>query len=242
MEALAAIGLVGNIVQFVDFGGELIAKSVQLYRSYDGALPENVDIDVVTKHLAVLIKKLEDDAILVGDGALQNLSRSCKKAADDLLAALNTVKVKNTQQKWESIRKALRSVWSKEKIRELERRLAKFKEELNLHVVVQLRYVVSRYAAHFLTLTNMQRREQVSQFKREHSNAFEKLDLTAKHILDAIVDQQDVFQAAREAHEAQLTLAKTLHEDTMRKIDDTGQEIIREIKVTLPPAPSPVQS
>jgi hypothetical protein len=31
MEALAVIGLVGNIVQFVDFGSKLISKSVQLY-------------------------------------------------------------------------------------------------------------------------------------------------------------------------------------------------------------------
>jgi len=59
-------------------------------------------------------------------------------------------------------------------------------------------------------------------------NGLEKLDLATKSILDAIVDQQDVFQAA---HEAQLTLTKTLHEDTMRNIDDTRQEIIREIRV-----------
>lgn len=150
MEALATIGLVGNIVQFVDFGSELIDKSIELYHSYDGALAENVDIEAAAKHLAVLIKKLEDDAIVTGDEALQDLSRSCRNAANDLLAALNTVKVKNTQQKkWESIRKALRSVWSKEKIGELEQRLAKFKEELNLHVVVQLRYV-NFVLGHFL--------------------------------------------------------------------------------------------
>jgi hypothetical protein len=143
MEALAAIGLVGNIVQFVDFSGKLIAKSIELYHSYDGALEKNVGIETATRHLAVLIKKLEDDTITVGDGALQNLSLLCQKAANDLLEALDKVKVKNRQQKWESIRKALRSIWSKEEIRELEQRLAKFREELNLHVVVQLRYVIS---------------------------------------------------------------------------------------------------
>ena len=139
MEALAVIGLVGNIVQFVDFGSKLVAKSTELYHSYDGALAENVDIETTTKHLTVLIQKLKEDAITVGDGTLQKLSLACQKAATDLLVALDKVKVKNRQQKWESIRKALRSVWSKEEIRELEQRLAKFKEELNLHVVVQLR-------------------------------------------------------------------------------------------------------
>jgi hypothetical protein len=74
----------------------------------------------------------------------------------------------------------------------------------------------------------MECREQVSQFKREHLNSFEKLDLATKSILNAIVDQQDVFQVV---HEAQLTLTKTLHEDTMRNIDDTRQDIIREIEV-----------
>jgi hypothetical protein len=139
MEALAVIGLVANIIQFVDFSGKLIAKSTELYHSHDGALAENVDIETTTKHLTVLIQKLKDDAITVGDGTLQKLSLACQNVAIDLLVALDKVKVKNRQQKWESIRKALRSVWSKEEIRELEQRLAKFKEELNLHVVVQLR-------------------------------------------------------------------------------------------------------
>jgi hypothetical protein len=143
MEALAAIGLAGNIVQFVDFSGRLISESIELYHSYDGALAENVDIETATKHLVVLIKRLKDDAIIAGDGALQNLSHLCRNAAIDLLVALDKVKVKNRQQRWSSIRKALRSVWSKEEIRELEQRLVKFKEELNLHVVVQLRYVFS---------------------------------------------------------------------------------------------------
>jgi predicted thioredoxin/glutaredoxin len=74
----------------------------------------------------------------------------------------------------------------------------------------------------------MECREQVSQFKREYLDSFEKLDLATKNILNAIIDQQDVFLVA---HEAQLTLTKTLHEDTLRNIDDTSQEIIREIKV-----------
>jgi hypothetical protein len=74
----------------------------------------------------------------------------------------------------------------------------------------------------------MEHREQVSRFKRENVDSLKELDLATKSILDAIVKQQDVFQAAREA---QLTLTKTLHENTIRNIDDTRQEIIQEIRV-----------
>src|SRR5579862_1936440 len=76
----------------------------------------------------------------------------------------------------------------------------------------------------------MQHREQVSRFKREHLGSLGKLDLATKSILDAIVDKQDVFQAA---HEAQLALTKTLHENTMGNIDDTRQGIIGEIRVNI---------
>lgn len=143
MEALAAIGLVGNIIQFVGFSRKLISKSIQLYHSYDGALVENAHIEIAINDLVILNKKLENDGIVAGDGALQSLSLSCQITANDLLVALDKVKVKDKQKKWESFRKALRSIWSEDEIRRLEERLAKLKEELNLHVVVRLRYGLS---------------------------------------------------------------------------------------------------
>jgi hypothetical protein len=141
MEALAIIGLVGNIVQFVDFSGKLISKSTELYRSSEGALAENIDIEMATNHLVLLNSKLKDAAAATGDSALENLCKSCNTAAEKLLDALDKVKVNREQQKWKSMRKALRSVWSKEEIGELERRLSKFREELNSHIVVDLRCV-----------------------------------------------------------------------------------------------------
>jgi hypothetical protein len=141
MEILAIIGLVGNIVQFVDFSGKLISKSAELYQSSEDALAENIDTETVTKHLLILNKKLKDTANATGDAPLQRLCVSCHAVAIDLLVALDEVKAKGEQKKWESIRKALRSVWRKGEIEELERRLARFREELNLHLAVDLRCV-----------------------------------------------------------------------------------------------------
>ena len=141
METLAIIGLVGNIVQFVDFSSKVISKSTELYRSSEGALAEHIDIETAINHLALLNSKLKDAATITGDGALESLCISCGTTADNLLAALDKVKVKDKQHKWKSIRKALRSVWSKEEIKDLERRLAMFREELSFHVVVDLRSV-----------------------------------------------------------------------------------------------------
>jgi hypothetical protein len=141
METLAIIGLVGNIIQFVDYSGKLISKSTELYRSSEGALAENIDTETATNHLVLLNSKLQNAATTTGDSALESLCKSCGTVADQLLAALDKVKVKGKQDKWKSIRKALQSVWSKKEIEELERRLARLKEELNLHIVVGLRYI-----------------------------------------------------------------------------------------------------
>lgn len=142
MEALAIIGLVGNIVQFVDFSSKLISTSTQIYGSAEGALAENVDIEAVTNDLVLLSNNLKDAASNPRDEALKSLCESCHTVAEQLLAALDKVKAKGKRQKLDSIRKAVRSVWNKEHIEGLERRLARFREELNLRVVVDLRCVL----------------------------------------------------------------------------------------------------
>jgi hypothetical protein len=139
MDPLSTIGLVGNIVQFVDFGSKLISKSVELYRSTEGALDENLDTETATNHLKDLNEKLKNGAKSTGDTTLKDLCEACDKVARELLEALDKVKVKGKHEKWKSIRKALRSVWSKEHIEELEQRLARLRAELNLHLVVDLR-------------------------------------------------------------------------------------------------------
>jgi N-terminal domain on NACHT_NTPase and P-loop NTPases len=143
METLAVIGLIGNVVQFVDFSGKLISKSAEIYHSSTGALAENADIETATDHLIQLNKKLRDAATLAGDGELRRLCTSCSSVAEELLGTLDKVKVKGDQGKLKSIRKAIRSVWSKDDIEGLERRLARFREELNFYITMNIRYAPS---------------------------------------------------------------------------------------------------
>ena len=74
----------------------------------------------------------------------------------------------------------------------------------------------------------MRYREQVSQFKLEQSDRLKDLDLIPKKVIDAIIKQEDVFLAA---HDAQLSLMRTLHNDTITEIVDQHQitryEIVR---------------
>jgi len=139
METLVAIGLVGNIIQFVSFSGELISKSVEIYHSGSGTFKDNASIETATNHLIFLNREIQDSSTSIGDERLQRLCASCSAAAEDLLAALDKVKVKGQPSKWKSIRKALQSVWSKEDIEKLEQRLATLRDDLNLHIDMDMR-------------------------------------------------------------------------------------------------------
>jgi hypothetical protein len=139
-EAFVAIGLVSNIVQIIDFSGKLLSNSRELYRSSVGALAANVDIEAAATRLVLLNNKIRDSTSTTSDDVLKRLCESCSSTADELLSALNKVKAEGKKDKWKSIGKALRSVWAKERIAALEERLAKCRHELNLHIIVDLRY------------------------------------------------------------------------------------------------------
>lgn len=138
MDPISAVSLAGTVVQLVDFSIKIVSKTSELYRSSSNGLVENQSIDKVTKDLTKLNNQLKDSN--VGDADLQELCKACGDAADELLRALSKVKVEGKGRIWQSFRKALISVWSKEGIQELEKRLERFRDELNLRLTAGLRY------------------------------------------------------------------------------------------------------
>jgi hypothetical protein len=139
LESLAAAGLVGNIIQFIDFSSKILSKTQQVYQS--GLLAENIDIELVTNHLIKLSKELQTSANSSNsDPTLEKLCESCNDVANELLEALGELKVNGRNGIWRSVRKALKSVLSKEKIESIQMRLTGFRDELSLHIVVGIRY------------------------------------------------------------------------------------------------------
>ena len=142
MEALAAVGLAASVLQFVDFASKVIKDSSELFKSSKGILAENEDLEAATEHLVFLNGKIKDAAIAASDDRLARLSKACHATADELVKTLNSLRASGKASKWTSLSKALQSVWKKEKIQDLEARLSRFRDELNLHVLVDLRYVM----------------------------------------------------------------------------------------------------
>jgi hypothetical protein len=95
MEALAAVGLAGNILQFVDFASKVISKSCKLYKLADRVLPKSTETKRVAEDLKLLADKLLDStSTSLADVVLSELCVSCKSIADELLTALANLEVK----------------------------------------------------------------------------------------------------------------------------------------------------
>ena len=151
MDPISALGIAGNIVQFVDFGIRVVSKSCHIYRSADGRLSEDLDLEVVTSDLLVLQSRLQmplqcstanagtESQIIDDAQALQALCEACAKLSVNLLEKLNMAKAQGRYRKWKSLRQALKSVWSKEDVNNMRRNLEEFQNQLSLRILVSLR-------------------------------------------------------------------------------------------------------
>lgn len=137
MEALAAVSLAGNILQFVDFSGKVISSSKQLYRSADGSLVENSDSEKITKDLKALSKVIQQSGS--SDPVLGELCIGCIAISEQLLHALEKLQVKGKHSRSQSLRKALKNLWGKQAVRSLEARISGYREQLILHLSVDNR-------------------------------------------------------------------------------------------------------
>lgn len=146
MAELVALGLAGNIVQFVDFGIKLFRDGRELYTSLQGNSAEQLELEIVTQDLKCLAQQLhssdQPDALGTEDKIeLRKLATECEKLANELLGILDELKVKDRHNRiWESFKKALRRMMEKKKIQHLEERLERFREQLGKRLVYLSRF------------------------------------------------------------------------------------------------------
>ena len=154
LDPLTAISLASAIVQFVDFGSKVVRGAFEIYKSKDGRLKENAELEDSTSK----INELNDKIILpttdpvsnesdFEDGALTGLASTSKEVASELLSLLQDFKAarrSGSREKWESFRKAVsaQTLWNKNKIQHLESKLQKLQEEISRRLVVMMRHVL----------------------------------------------------------------------------------------------------
>ncbi|KAH6987851.1 hypothetical protein BKA56DRAFT_281198 [Ilyonectria sp. MPI-CAGE-AT-0026] len=103
-----ALTVATSVIAFVDFSSKLLAKSRKIYKSAEGALTENVDIELITSDLLTLSQSLKrqqpptptqcGDPLYNIDAfedkkSLDHICERCVEIAEDLMRRLEKLKV-----------------------------------------------------------------------------------------------------------------------------------------------------
>ena len=127
-----ALGLAANIITFVDFVWKLCSGADAIFHSPSGSSDENAVLEVIAHDVRSL-----GDAVIVEQAHsedLRALATQSKRVAEEVLGALERLKVQGNNTRWKSLKVALKDVWGRGEIHNLEQRLLKLQAQVTAHV------------------------------------------------------------------------------------------------------------
>ena len=143
MDPLSAVSLASTVVQFLDFGIKLVAKTHEIYNSAEGAEVRNIELDAIAQNFVSLNQRVRSRsrkvcayAISEDEKALEAMTEQCNKVGEELIDALQKAKVQGVHKRWKSVRQALKSVLGRDKIQELYDRLKQYREQIVVVLLV----------------------------------------------------------------------------------------------------------
>ncbi|KAI1505034.1 hypothetical protein F5X99DRAFT_431139 [Biscogniauxia marginata] len=138
MEALAAIGLAGNIVQFIDFGSKLLGVLEEFRISGNDATRSNQNLELISlemKRLSSSLAKTITTAPAPDDQkGLIKLAVESETCADELLALLALLKNQDPTSWWQTRRAAIRNIRKQDEKIRLKKNLDNCRKQLSIEL------------------------------------------------------------------------------------------------------------
>ncbi|EUC47766.1 hypothetical protein COCMIDRAFT_58713, partial [Bipolaris oryzae ATCC 44560] len=222
MDPFTAVGLAGNIVQFVDFACKLFSEARELKTSVTGQSTAQLELETTCNYLNTFTRQLSTSHfdsnprnLTSGEKAIVDLATSCKSTADELLALLQKLQVKQNanHRSYQSFLQAARGVWKKSKIEELQRNLDSHRRDLTLGLAYSL--------GDRQSTINIQLRALREANMRMELNQTQMLDRLSKETSDIAVD----------ATQAQASLARegsAIKAEDLKAIGDALTSLVAE--------------
>jgi len=165
MEALAALGVTGNVLQFVQFISTLLSTGKEIYYTSSGLKQDFVELNNIYAQLAALYARLQPQEcarvvrrpgfhrlLAHNDSAenkahintLQELAQDCQGLCNELLQTVANLRVKETspRRRFDTFKAALKTVWHRRKIEEMEARIDRYQKVISTHFFPILRWAL----------------------------------------------------------------------------------------------------
>ncbi len=229
MEALAALSIVANVFQVIDFSMNVLSTANELRKA--GTTKDQSDISMVVDDLKTLNSKLKHSSQAIASPNnlsqdqldLERLVDRASAISEDLIRLLDHHKVPPGSSRLTSLAKAIRSSWDEKKVIEMTNQLERIRDELSFRVLVSIRTDLD-----VVGLRNDDR--------------FDRLDDATKKILEAILDNRVILKAELQVNSEELrsrlqTCVRDALDDFNDKAVERHQEIMYTVKSALQRAP-----
>lgn len=134
MDPFTALGLAGNLVQFVDFAWKLVTETREIAVSADGSNENtrsltSIMIDIKSSNVAI-------EAITTDDKPLNSIIKECGVVSRQLVEVLEKLKVEPGQSRWANFTVALKSLLKKNDIEKLFESISRLRQRVLEHLEV----------------------------------------------------------------------------------------------------------
>jgi len=134
---LVAFGVVGTLLQFVQFGLELFSQCKEIYDSSADTLAESVDTRTIAHLWMDRIETARRTVATRPDVDFEQLCDSCRKVALDLSKIICRLEVHGTHRKWASFKAAVQRVMKKKDVEVLKTRFETLRNEIDRYTANQ---------------------------------------------------------------------------------------------------------
>lgn len=136
-DPLSIIGGIAAILNLISFGYKIVSVAADLHDS-TGELDVNSEENVIVNDMEAILGNLRPI-----NGAEKNdfepLRQRALIIATELKTALDKLKIDGNHSKWKTIKVAIRNIWDRKKVQELDQRLRGLTLELNTHLTANSR-------------------------------------------------------------------------------------------------------
>lgn len=148
MDPVSAFSLACGVIQVVDFSLKISSKCRELYK--EGSLSDNDVIEGWAENLEKLCGELNPpvtdgvplDRLPPNEQELRNLAANCSTTAHVLIHKLDELKVSGSRKKREALKQGFRSIWKKDAIEEIQKRLDSYQKSLDTRILVYVRQLL----------------------------------------------------------------------------------------------------
>ena len=149
MDPVTALGVAGNVITLVELGAKIFSTSREVFQK--GQVEEYFDLELVVKNIRNISQDLEASLQSTESSAksaqseheviLRRLAERIQEICQEISQVLTKIHIKGRQNKWSSLRAAIRTIWNEDRINALRKRLDEIRQELIVSVLLSFRWV-----------------------------------------------------------------------------------------------------